>query len=197
MKLTKVLFIIFILTIAQIIFDSCVSSGISTEFVVNKFSLVNLDNSGGTPQEINDNEAVTKNAYGIRINLNTSYITQNNSFNFQFINYTYAISSQQDYQLYNKIQSIKIVTLNNFDAFHQAGDDITEYFNGLSNEYGPYIPINNKIEELNSSLNSIPQYFDVFLMKPPTEGEVFRFRVYIKFNNMYEDEITTDYVTLF
>jgi len=194
----KALIIILVLVISQVVLDSCCK--INTSYNIDGMYLVNLDNSGGTPKELSsyNDSIVNKNAYGIRIYLTTNVRTAQNMFNnFNFIGKTYALACKQDYTLSNKIQSINIITFNDFDDTHSVGAEITEYFNGLSNEYGPYIPIEDKINELNSSLSEMPEYFDIYLMNPPTQGEIFRFGVKITLYDGYIADLTTDYITLF
>ena len=192
----KAIIVVLVLTISQVVFDSCCK--INTTFKIDGFAIANLDNSGGTPVEIAVNEGVSKNAYGIRIFLSTKLNTAQNSLkNFQFISNSYALACKQDYSLYNKIRSIKVVTLTDFDGAHLSGEEVTEYFNGLSNEYGPYVSIKDKINELNSSLVEMPEYFDIYLMKQPTQSDYYWFNITIELNDGTITDLRTDYVTLF
>ncbi len=191
----KAAIIIVILVLTQVFLDSCCK--INTVFDIDGFGLVNLDNSGGTPTEVGDTAKINKNAYGIRIYLKTKTLASQDLFkNVQFVGKTYAACTQ-DFTLKNKIKSIKITNVFWFDDNTPANSDITNYFNGLADEYGPYISVDDKIKELNSSLNKLPEYFDIYLMKAPEQLFVSSFKVRIE---LYDDsyaEIATDYVTLF
>jgi len=198
----KIVIIIIVLTISQVIFDSCCK--INTTFTVKGVDVANLDNSGEIPTEVIDSivSGVTKNAYGIRVylasSINSSSFVDNTIKNAQFIGKSYALGCKQNYSLSNRIVSFKIYTVNDFDQYHKAGSDITEYFNGLNKEYGPYISIDQKINEINSLLTDLPDYFDIFLMNAPTEGDVHQFRIYMEFDDDYVvDDLKTKKIILF
>ena len=194
----KAVIIIVVLILSQVVFDSCCK--INTSFTIKGGYVVNLNNSGAIPEEVSDTSGVgvSKNSFGIRVFLNTtSKVASNTTNNFQFIGNSYALSCKQDYLLSNKISSFKIFTLTDFDESHKAGAEVTELFNGLSKEYGPYITIDEKVNEINSVLTELPEYLDVFLMTAPTEGEVFRFNIQIELYDGYIDDLTTENIILF
>ncbi len=197
----KAVIIIVVLALSQVFFDSCCK--INTSFTINGVSVSNLNNSGSTPEEIGDttSNGVSKNAYGIRVflstSINSSGFVYNTINNLKLIDNSYALGCKQHYSLTNMIKSFKIFTLNDFDDSHKAGADVTEYFNGLNKEYGPYITIQQKINEINSLLTDLPEYFDIFLMKPPTENGFFRFKIMIELNDGYIEDLKTENIILF
>lgn len=194
MKILKIIFILIVISITQVLFDSCCD--INTTYNITNFYINNIDNSGPTPI-VTTNDTISENAYGIRVSLSTTY-TQNTCVQpFVFVSNSYALACKQDYLLSNKIELFKIFTLNDYDLQHPAGSEVTDLFNGLSNEYGPFININYKINELNSSLSSLPEYFDIFLITPPTEGQIHVFRVEMQLYSSLSQTLSTNYITLF
>ena len=198
----KAVIIIIVLTISQVFFDSCCK--INTTFTIDEIKIANLDNSGELPIIVNysTGAGVSENAYGIRVYLystiNTSSIAFNTIKSFQFVRNSYALGCKQDFKLTNKIVSFKIFTENDFDQYHKAGSDVTAYFNGLSYEYGPFITIEQKIDEINSLLTDLPDYFDVFLMNAPLEGDIHQFKIFMEFDDGYViDSLKTERIILF
>ena len=118
------------------VFYACCNCDDNTEekFYVNTgFALKNIDNSGQEPLE-STSENINKKAYGMRLYVNR----QSLAFLKKQINQplfsqsAYAMSCdclpEVTYDPTDKVESIKIITLNDFNTDKPANSEITEYF---------------------------------------------------------------------
>ncbi len=86
----------------------------------------------------------------------------------------------------NGIMQFRIITLNNFDATHRAGDTINSYFQQF---YGPtFLPVDEYVQNYFSSPNNESTYFsdeqiDLKLITAPTNKVKHAFRIEILLSN--------------
>lgn len=181
------------------VFYACCNCGDDTEekFYVNTgFALKNIDNSGQEPLE-STSANINKNAYGMRLYVNR----QSLAFLKKQINQpifsqsAYAMSCdcppEVTYNYKDKAESIKIITLNDFNTDKSANSEITEYFK-ISKRY---TDVNELIKGLNYDFSyklKETEYFDLLLMVPPLESNVqHQFKIVITFENRPTVELVT------
>lgn len=193
-----VLLIILALPILDVFYACCNCDIITDEkFYTNSgFSLKNIDNSGEEPLET-ASESINKKAYGIRLQVNRQSLSfiKNETFQPLFSQGAYAMSCECDpevtYDHTDKVESIKIITLNDFNADKSANSDITDYFK-IRKRY-------KDVSELVKSLNydfayklEETEYFDLLLMVPPAEANIqHQFKLIITFENKPNVELLT------
>ena len=154
--------------------------------------LKNLDNSGERAVET-ESLQINKNAYGIRLFLTReqSFVASVKQINSFFIQSVYATSVPDCYKyLYSaidRIESIKIFTLKNFDNQHSANSDVTDYFK----EAQTYSSVEKYVKNLNYSYEW--NEFDTFpwkelianlmLMAVPTTTGNQQFKIQVKLSD--------------
>lgn len=148
----------------------------------------NLDNSGAAPNVAQSNK-ISKVAFGIRVvinrNENICKAKPNKSFFFQS---AYATSCDCPFEFQylplDSINSVKVVTKNDFNAGHLENSDVSEYFFVFGgNEFstiGEYIT--NIVTTL-YDFSSPTLAFDLLLMTPPTIGLEQQFKVEVELSD--------------
>ena len=193
-----VLLIILTLPLLDVFYACCnCDDNIEEKFYTNSgFSIKNIDNSGAEPIE-STSENINKKAYGIRLQVNRQSLSflKKDTYQPLFSQGAYAMSCdcppEVTYDHTDKVESIKIITLNDFNADKPANSDITEYFK-ISKGYKDVI-------ELVKSLNydfayrlEETEYFDLLLMTLPSENNVqHQFKLIITFENKQPVELIT------
>lgn len=181
------------------VFYACCNCGDDTEekFYVNTgFALKNLDNSGQEPLE-STSESINKKAYGMRLYVNRQSLTflKNQINQPLFSQSAYAMSCdcppEVTYDHKDKAESIRIITLNNFNADKPANSEITEYFKTQKK----YFDVDEVINGLNYDFSyklKETEYFDLLLMVSPSESNVqHQFKIVITFENRPTVELIT------
>jgi hypothetical protein len=194
----KVLLILLALPLLDVFYACCnCNDNVEEKFYINSgFSLKNIDNSGEEPLE-SASENINKQAYGIRLHVNRQSLSFIKTEKYQplFSQGAYAFSCDclpdVTYDHTEKVESIKIITLNDFNADKLANSDITEYFK----THKLYKDVSELIKSLNYDFEyklKGTEYFDLLLMVPPAEANVqHQFKVVITFENKQPIELLT------
>ncbi len=193
-----VLLIILGLPLLDVFYACCnCNDNVEEKFYINSgFSLTNIDNSGKEPLE-SASENINKKAYGMRLQVNRATVAFLKKHTNQplFSSSAYAFSCdcppEVTYNHKYNVETVKIITLNNFNADKPANSDITEYFK----IHKKYSDINDIVEYLNYDFGyqlKETEYFDLLLMVPPSETNIqHQFKVVITFENKPPIELVT------
>ena len=150
------------------------------------FSVSNLDNSGRNTF-ITTTDSVLKKAYGIRLHLVREIFVTNKSPQYIFIQSAYADSPPiyyHDYLPLDSIVSMQIFTINDFDDFHPAGSEITDYFKVYQNySFTPIKEYLNKASKIYSHLSDLQVDIDMLLMTAPIINTKHQFKIQIKLSD--------------
>lgn len=162
--------------------------------------LQHLNNSGQSAIVAPENK-VLKEAYGLRIRIGCETTACNRGRTSFFINPAYAFScgceAPIQYHPKDSVTGLKVITLNDFDALHPAGSDITARFKMFSG----YV-----FTDLAGYLESKPPVFnahgvknivlDALLMEPAAQTGNHRFRVEVDLSDGRVLETETSMVEL-
>lgn len=194
----KILLLLLALPLLDVMYACCNCNVLLEEkfFVNSGFSIKNIDNSGVEPI-LSDAQSINKNAFGLRFNVNRQIISsiKNETYQTLFSQGAYAFSCDcgpdVTYDPVDKVESIKIITLNNFNSEKPANSDVTEYFRTQKN----YLEVDEIVRKLNSfyfdSLQET-EYFDLLLMVSPSDGNIeHQFKLIITFENKPTVELLT------
>lgn len=178
--LKRTLFWIFFLFLLETLLVACdCPEESSFRYVNERLTAFNLDNSAVQAQ-LSGLDSVNKNAYGIRMNIERTLIAAVRD-NWSFGNSAYAMSRECVTGAYHPaitIETIRIVTLHDFDAAHPAGSDITAYFK--NNNSGKFYDIENLYNKEAQVIydNSLPPFeADVLLIEVPEHTGIHAFVV--------------------
>jgi len=196
----KYIVLLIILTLPLLdVFYACCNCDDNTEekFYTNSgFSLKNIDNSGEEPIE-SASENINKKAYGIRLQVNRQSLSflKKDTYQPLFSQGAYAMSCdcppEITYDHTDKVESIKIITLNDFNADKSANSDITEYFK-IRKGYKDVIDLVKSLNYNFAYKLEETEYFDLLLMTPPSENNVqHQFKLIITFENKPNVELLT------
>lgn len=142
----------------------------------------NLDNRGQAP--IIANGTALKKAYGIRMTVHCE-TTASIQSRFSFLNAAYAFSCRCEdpiqYLAKDSIVGLRIITLNRFDAEHEAGSDVSDHFklNMLNTQYS-FIDISQYLKQdahvfyMNGDKNIV---LDALLIQYPDQSGSNHFRI--------------------
>lgn len=151
----------------------------------------NLDNAG-TELKASTNNEIPKKAFGIRLKINlkedmcmgtvpTLFMSSANAFSCDC--YPEWIASPID-----SITSIHIYTVNEFDATHPAGVDVSDYFHVF--EFNEFYRLPEYINRHTNILFDyyiddfiIPLQWDLLLMSAPTSGVEHQFKVQVNLSD--------------
>ena len=192
MKARVIVLFLLLVPIVPIFYSccDCDSITVSCKYSHKALSLKLLDNSGAA---VIESEALqlNKNAFGIRLYLTRegceecgeNTVSQNiKQLSTFFAQSAYAFiccdcPPDFAYLPLERIESIKIFTLNNFDSAHPEGSDITDYFRSAGGSF-------QKVENLVSSLYydwamQLPSdlTIDLLLMVAPTTDNKQQFKI--------------------
>ena len=171
-------------------------------------SVLSLDNSGATPVVTTTNQ-IPKRAYGLRISIEQSENKcVSKIYPSFFISSAYAFGCDcppsHKYSPLEVIESIKISTLNDFDANHLKNKDVSAYF--FEKQAGSFTKIDNYVKKLkdqsilfkNSRWSSYDNSttFDLLLMTAPTIGTEHQFEVTITLSDKRVLNAKTELVNL-
>lgn len=175
---------------------NCTDHTEEKSYKISGLSISNIDNSGVEAVETSS-ETVNKNAYGIRLKVDRESLALNQKHNnlYLFTAGAYAMSCdcppETMYFPQDKVESIKIVTLNDFNDEKPANSDVTEYFKSPKD----YSDVEDTIWDLNGDYGYYLQEnenFDYLLMVPPTDVNTeFKFKVIITFEEQPATELFT------
>lgn len=194
----KILLLLLALPLLDVMYACCNCNELLEEkfFVNSGFSIKNIDNSGVEPI-LSDEQSINKNAFGIRFNVNRQIISsiKGEAYQSLFSQGAYAFSCDcgpdVTYDPVDKVESIKIITINNFNSDKPANSDITEYFRTKKK----YLEVDEVVQKLNSfyaySLQE-SEYFDLLLMVAPSDSNIeHEFKLIITFENKPTVELQT------
>jgi hypothetical protein len=172
-------------------------------YTFNNIQVQNIDNAGKTPVIVeNENEIISKEAYGIRMLLNLERLfdsvvdVANNSFikNISLFNNLYAMRCDDDplpppLSLQDTIVYIKVFTLNDFDNEFMAGSDVSDLFKIYDSSKFQYITIDEYVGKYEETIkiykdeNNIESEVFLYLMKPPIFIGEHSFRVEVSLSD--------------
>ncbi len=157
-------------------FQSCCSEDYTYKWT--GFRVQMIDNSGIEPT-ISENKHIPKKALGLRISmLDTVFFIARN---FKIINTCYATSCGESYTRLHDLNSIFIITLNDYSDHIPAETNITSLFRArLATDINKeYIPINDIVAEINNGYNHSKQMpdFDLYLMDTSCIGGQQQFEI--------------------
>jgi hypothetical protein len=184
MKAKRVIFIMLFPLIADLVVSCCNCLEPVIKLYTHKTILVsNLDNSGSQPV-ITTSNSVVKTGYGIRVQLNREKTVSNGKQGALFIQSAYAFDCDCPpvNQLLPKdsVTSIKIFTLNDFDATHSANADISDYFKVY--RFFSFSTIKDYLKNSKSTLyedSELELTLDLLLMTAPSINAQHKFKVQI------------------
>lgn len=175
---------------------NCTNDTVEKFYINSGLSLINLDNSGEQPIETNS-ASINKNAYGVRLKINREALTFNlkaeNKFLFTSSAYAFSCDCPPTvtYDPKYKVEYIKIVTLQDFNADKPANSDVTEYFKTPK----LYLDATEIVSKLNDDFwekLKEQESIDLLLMTPPTHfNTTHQFKMIISFENKPNVELVT------
>ncbi len=163
-------------------------------------SALHLDNSGKEPIE-DTSGSVSAKAYGIRLLLTKALIAHQQRPVSFLMTPAYAFSCgcppEEEITARDSITQIRIFSLQDFDAQHGAGSDISEYFRILEDSY--FLSIAEYLPKASTTLFSsldLEQQVDFLLIQLPAESKLYRFRIDISLTNGQVLSYTTSDILL-
>jgi hypothetical protein len=187
MKMRKVLILLLLPFIAQVIFVSCNCPEPLIEYYSNKnFILSNLDNSGKRAV-IATRDSVPRAAFGLRLQLNREKTAFYKPVQSAFFQSAYAFSRgcpPPQIIPRDSITSLKVLTLNDFNASHLSGSEVSVYFKVF--ERNSFTPIEEYIKQYKTILYSdeqLEEKLDLLLMTPPVLNKHHQFKVVISMSD--------------
>ncbi len=199
MKLKSILLLLVSPLLMEVLIACCTCNGPDTYyFKYGKFSIFNIDNRGRDPLESSESE-LAKTAYGIRLKFSTIKTFALLQINPHFLPAALAMGCvcPPPYSSNERIKSLKIISVNDFDESHRAGADVSEYFKIF--QYGSYASIATVvIDDLMYFGNFDADKnisWDLLLMTAPTNTET-QFQIEIEFINGRTLKETTSVVKL-
>lgn len=210
MKTIRIFFLCFLLQmLALVLTTSCCESEL--HYVWKNVFLTNMDNRGETLIVLEDNELPAI-AYTIGVELEVDFTfgfqPQKNYLN-DFANTAYATSCSEIYILSDTLLGVRIYALNDFDATHPSGAELTEYFVAQSRKA---VNHNSSREDRLATAENIPTFieevntnvedagfsrFDLLLLKSPETTSNFQFVVELETANKGILRDTTENVILY
>lgn len=186
MKARKILLFLLLPLIAETVISCCHCLEPVLKRYTNKTLLIdNLDNSNNEPV-ISTSGSVAKTAYGIRIHLSREKIACINRSRSVFIQSAFAYKCDcpppNQFLPEDSITSIKVFTVNDFDATHSANSDISDYFKVYTAYLFTFTTIPDYLRNTSPVLyseNELEVKLDLLLMTPPSFNNQHRFRVQI------------------
>jgi hypothetical protein len=204
-QIKKIIAILTLPLIASIVISccDCLTATVIANYSHCGLTLENLDNSGANAIVSTTNQ-IPKKAYGLRFSIeqikNSCAAKTNRSF---FIASTYAFSSCEcpptnEYKALDVIESIKITTLNDFDASHLKNSDISAYF--FKYQGNNFIKLDDYVATLKDQSTlydlEIPLTFDLLLMTPPANAVEHQFEVTINLSDKRVLKAKTELIKL-
>ena len=198
MKKRLIVLFFLLVPIASALFYSCRCPDIEIQyryFSHKTLFLRNLDNSGARPVE-SESLQLNKNAFGIRLVLErevvysttTPPLNRRKQANSILIQSAYALSFWCPaffYSAKDKVESIKIFTMNDFDNQRLANSDITDLFRVARS----FSTIENFVANIQYSFDSESESIferwirelsvDLLLMTPPTASNKHQFEIQV------------------
>jgi len=166
-----------------------------------------VDNRGERPITAEENR-LPATAYAIGMSMLYEFVHYESPLN-GFSNSAYAYSCDESYRRNDTIEAIRIRALSDFDEFHLAGTDLTDFFaakmrstvtafSSTEDKIEHAIAVSSFVENVNESS---PYYlltdFDLFLLKKPSEEAVFQFIIEVELSNEKILVDTTDSIILY
>jgi hypothetical protein len=190
MKLNKIFIIILFPLIAEVAVSCCDCLTTTSGRYTHKNILVhNIDNSGSEIKATTAN-SVYKEAFGIRIKLNrekTACFIPRHSI---FIQTAYATSCdcppEIEFLAKDSVTTIKIFTLNDFDAKHSANSDISDYFKVFDQQHFSFSTISGFLKKDNTTLfneRELEATLNLLLMTPPSLNKNHSFKIVINLSD--------------
>ena len=182
MKANKVIFLLLFPLIAEVLVSCCNCLEPVIKHYTNKTLTINhLDNSGSAPV-IASSDTVRKSAYGIRMNLVRETVVCNHNRTSLFISSAYAFKCdcEPPNQILprDSITALHISTVNDFDATHPAGSDVTEYFYQYQkNNYRSIPDYLSRQAEVVFDAAQDSLVVDFLLMQAPAAAGIYSFEI--------------------
>jgi len=194
MKIKKILLLCLLPLMGEMLFACCNCDDTPYAYRFDQMFVYNLDNSGKNAIETSAAET-GKTSYGIRIKFTTlmaAVPADNNSF---FLSSAQA-GCCSPYLPQDGIESLKIISVYDFNESHKSGSDVTEYFAAFySNRYYS----NSSILESELFRNDLDEQknilIDFLLMTQPSAPKQ-QFRVEVKFYEGRELKESTSLIDL-
>lgn len=191
--------VIFLSTVATQMIIACCDCPDLTKFQY-KFeyaTVFNLDNSGVTP--IISESPISKNAYGIKLQLGLRQLSSQGRKHFSLFNQAYAMccfcGPDTIISLRDTITSLKITTINSFDSNHPKGCDVTDLFRVL--KPNSYITVDSAIAQPAIYYKRTEtEFLEMYLFTPPNEPGEHSFQVDIALSNNTHMLATTKFIEL-
>lgn len=187
MKVRKVLILLFLPLVAQVIFVSCNCPEPLIEYYSNtKFILFNVDNSGYGPK-ITTSDSVPKEAFGLRLQLEREKTAFYKPAQSVFFQSAYAFTRQcppPQLRPRDSVTSITVFTINDFNASHLAGSDVSVYFKVF--ERNIFTSIEDYIKQYQTVLytdQQLEESRDLLLMTPPVLNKRHQFKIEISMSD--------------
>lgn len=176
----KILFFLFLPLLTELVLSCCDCPETQTLHYTNKTMLLqHLDNSGSGPV-VTTSGRVPKAAYGIRIDVVREKTAAHRKTLFLPAAYAYSCGCPPPLEILprDSITAIRVFTLQDFDASHAAGSDVSGYFKSYTPYY--FLSITDYLQKSRTVLldeSELSTRVDLLLMTPPALNTLHQFRV--------------------
>lgn len=178
--------------------DGCEDAGIY-QYSHKSFEVSAIDNSGSQPVVVTSGEVVER-AFGIRLSVDRDQIAsifQHSDFSF-FTPLSATDCEPAHYIAEDSIVTLKVYTVEDFDAEHGAGSDVSEYFRFFHHSY--YVALDDYIgvfgAETIINTGDLEKEIDLLLMTVPELNTTHQFKVQVVLSDGRVFEETTPTIDL-
>jgi hypothetical protein len=200
MKMRKIGTIIILGFCLRVIISCCnCPETITSKYTFNSIETAHIDNSGELPVYIK-NGTISKESYGIQIELSLKQIAINHKLDLSGFSSTHAMTCccppEFEYFAQDSMIGINITTLNDFDLLHKENSVISEYFKVYI--YSDYYTIQDFLEfpaEMYEE-QMLKYILELYLMKSPEIIGEHSFKIDILLSNGTTLTATTTAINL-
>lgn len=205
MKPLRILFLIVLPILLDLFTGCCDCDTLRTgdSFYTNcNVQLLVINNAGYEPVTT-QNHVLDKNAFGLKVLIDRNENTCSLRNKPMFINSAMAFTCKCDGYMFDpidKVDSLVIYTVSDFDESHSAGSDVTGLFSSYDKSRHDYQSVEKLLKgRLNwskSVYTEMDEELILLLMTPPTVIHDNQFRLWVKLSDGREFEETTHTVLL-
>lgn len=158
------------------VFLACVDCGGPGEdrYELNNITAHHIDNTGDQYTMTTANQ-VSKSAYGILVTFEISYLAKVSENSFSLITSSYACSPVQELHGMDTISNMEIRSLQDFDAEHLAGSDVSDLFEIVN--MGEVKKLDDYVDRFGSGNTHDANSCYLMLKTPPTGTGPFEFEL--------------------
>jgi len=149
-------------------------------------SAYRVEPDGTVVTEENASMDFSQKQYSLRATVNYEFLVSNFPHHFSMFNEAYACKCEESTVLTQKsVTEIKVVSVNDYDATHPAGSDITSYFGSVKSDKGGADGIGPLQLYYGSTYSGRLPYtgYDFYMVQRPSAGTVQQFNVIVMFSD--------------